>query len=163
MLVATTTRLMTRSPELLRTLYPATVASAVGAGLVVTAMIARDNGDGWQLFAVLVILAALGEILTPILQRFVVTPVDEGGPRRAAARNDRRCRDRRRPQRPARAPRADRGPGAPVRRGRDDRRPPRLKRSRRKLDSDEDGSPDLPRHARSPGRSRTTSTSTSQE
>jgi hypothetical protein len=78
-LIATTTRLMTRSPDLLHTLYPATVASAIGAGLVVTTMIVRENGDGWQLFAVLLVLAALGEILTPILQRFVVTPV-EGGP-----------------------------------------------------------------------------------
>jgi hypothetical protein len=78
-LMATTTRLLTRSPELLRTLYRATVASAVGAGLVVTAMIVRDNGDAWQLFAVLLILAALGEILTPILERFVVTPVDAAG------------------------------------------------------------------------------------
>ena len=79
-LVATTTRLMTRSPDLLRRLYPATVASAIGAGLVVTTMIARENGDGWQLFAVLLVLAALGEILTPILQRFVTTPVDASGP-----------------------------------------------------------------------------------
>jgi hypothetical protein len=79
-LMATTTRLMTRSPELLRTLYRATVACAVGAGLVVSTMILRENGDGWELFAVLLILAALGEVLTPILQRFVVTPVDESGP-----------------------------------------------------------------------------------
>jgi len=80
LLVATTTRLMTRSPELLRSLYPATVAAEFGAALVVSTMLLRENGDGWQLFAILVILAALGEILTPILQRFVVTPAEEGGP-----------------------------------------------------------------------------------
>lgn len=73
-LIVTTTRLMTRSPELLRTLFPATVVAAVGAGLVVTRMVLSETGDGWQLFAVLLVLAALGEILTPILQRFVVTP-----------------------------------------------------------------------------------------
>jgi hypothetical protein len=60
---------------------PATVAAAAAAGLVVTAMIVRRDGDGWHLFAVLLILAALGEILTPILQRFVVSPVaGEGKP-----------------------------------------------------------------------------------
>lgn len=73
-LIVTTTRLMTRSPELLRTLFPATVVAAVGAALVVTRMVLSDTGDGWQLFAVLLVLAVLGEILTPILQRFVVTP-----------------------------------------------------------------------------------------
>ena len=80
LLVGTTTRLMTRSPELLRSLYPATVAAAFGAGLAVTTMVVREDGDGWQLFAILVILAALGEILTPMFQRFVVTPADGGGP-----------------------------------------------------------------------------------
>ena len=33
-------------------------------------MILRENGDGWQLFAVLLILALLGEALTPMLERF---------------------------------------------------------------------------------------------
>ena len=33
-------------------------------------MILRENGDGWQLFAVLLILALLGETLTPVLERF---------------------------------------------------------------------------------------------
>lgn len=80
LLMATTTRLMTRSPELLRTLYPATFAAAFGAAIVVSAMVLREQGDGWQLFAVLLILAALGEILTPILQRFVVTPADGAAP-----------------------------------------------------------------------------------
>jgi hypothetical protein len=76
LLVVTTTRLMTRSPQLLRSLFPATAATAGLAGLVVTAMVLRENGDGWQLFAVLLILALLGEMLTPILQRFVATPPD---------------------------------------------------------------------------------------
>jgi hypothetical protein len=76
-LIVTTTRLMTRSPELLRTLFPGTVVAAVGAALVVTRMVLSDTGDGWQLFAVLLVLAVLGEILTPILQRFVVTPAGD--------------------------------------------------------------------------------------
>jgi hypothetical protein len=76
-LVVTTTRLMTRSPQLLHSLYPATAAAAIGAGLTISAMVLRDTGDGWQLFAVLLILALLGETLTPILQRFVTTPVGE--------------------------------------------------------------------------------------
>jgi hypothetical protein len=33
-------------------------------------MILREEGDGWQLFAVLLILAVLGEILAPILDRY---------------------------------------------------------------------------------------------
>lgn len=76
-LVVTTTRLMTRSPQLVRTLYPATACAAAGAGLTVSLMVLRDNGDGWQLFAVLLVLALLGEALTPILQRFIVTPTGE--------------------------------------------------------------------------------------
>jgi hypothetical protein len=70
MLIATTTRLMTSSPRLLRTLYPATAGAATGAALVATVMLLRENGDGWQLFAVLLILALLGEALTPILERY---------------------------------------------------------------------------------------------
>jgi uncharacterized membrane protein len=76
LLVVTTTRLMTRSPQLQRSLFPATAAAAGLAGLVVSAMVLRENGDGWQLFAVLLILALLGEILTPILERFVATPTE---------------------------------------------------------------------------------------
>jgi len=73
LLIVTTTRLMTRSPVLLRRLFPATAAAATAAGLTVTAMVLRENGDGWQLFAIFLILALLGETLTPILQRFFVT------------------------------------------------------------------------------------------
>lgn len=76
-LVVTTTRLMTHSPQLVRTLYPATAAAAAGAGLTISAMVLRDDGDGWQLFAVLLILALLGETLTPIAERFVATPASE--------------------------------------------------------------------------------------
>jgi hypothetical protein len=78
-LVVTTTRLMTRSPQLLRSLYPATAVAAAGAGLTVSLMVLTETGDGWQLFAILLVLALLGEALTPILQRFVTTPV-EGEP-----------------------------------------------------------------------------------
>jgi uncharacterized membrane protein YcfT len=76
-LVVTTTRLMTRSPQLLRSLYPATAVAASGAGLTVSLMVLTETGDGWQLFAVLLVLALLGETLTPILQRFVTTPTGE--------------------------------------------------------------------------------------
>jgi hypothetical protein len=70
-LAATTCRLMISVPKLVRTLFPtvagvATLGAAVGVVLVV-----RDNGDGWQLFAVLFILTVLGEILTPILDRLL--------------------------------------------------------------------------------------------
>jgi predicted membrane protein len=76
----TTTRLMTRSAHLVRTLFPATVAATVAAAVVITVMVLRQEGDGWQLFAVLLILAVLGEILTPILQRYAATPVDAAAP-----------------------------------------------------------------------------------
>jgi hypothetical protein len=75
-LIVTTTRIMTRSPQLARTLFVGTALAAVGAALTVSAMILSENGGGWQLFAVLLVLALLGEALTPILQRFVVTPID---------------------------------------------------------------------------------------
>lgn len=77
-LVVTTTRLMTRSPQLVRTVFPATAAAAGAAGLVVSVMVLREEGDGWQLFAVLLVLALLGETLTPILQWVVATPADRG-------------------------------------------------------------------------------------
>lgn len=73
-LVVTTARLMTRSPQLLHSLFPATAAAAALAGLTVSIMVLRENGDGWQLFAVLLVLALLGETLIPILERFVSTP-----------------------------------------------------------------------------------------
>jgi hypothetical protein len=76
-LVVTTTRLMTRSPQLLHSLFPATAAAAALAGLTVSIMVLRENGDGWQLFAVLLVLALLGETLIPILERFVSTPPGE--------------------------------------------------------------------------------------
>jgi hypothetical protein len=76
LLVTTTNRLLTSSPRLLRTLYPATAAAASGAALVATVMILREEGDGWQPFAVLLILALLGEALTPILDRYAAS--DDG-------------------------------------------------------------------------------------
>ena len=79
-LLIATTRLMTPSPKLRRTLFPATAAAAVLTAAVASTMTLRAKGDGWQLFAVLLILAVLGEILTPILQRFAVTPADDGRP-----------------------------------------------------------------------------------
>ena len=33
-------------------------------------MILRESGDGWQLFAVSLILALLGDVLAPILERY---------------------------------------------------------------------------------------------
>ena len=65
-LIGTTSALMTRRK---RGLHVATLTCAVGAGLVASAMLLRENGDAWQLFAVLLILTLLGEVLTPILER----------------------------------------------------------------------------------------------
>lgn len=65
-LAGTTSALMTTRQ---RRLHLATLGFAAAAGLVVSAMILRENGDGWQLFAVFLILTLLGEILTPILER----------------------------------------------------------------------------------------------
>ena len=75
-LIAMTNRLLLHSPRLVRTLYPATATVAALAALMVTVMVLREQGDGWQLFAVLVILALLGEVLAPILDRY--TAVAEG-------------------------------------------------------------------------------------
>lgn len=69
-LVVTTTRLMISSPLLVTRLYPLTSAAAAGAALVATIMILREHGDGWQLFAVLLIATLLGETLAPILERY---------------------------------------------------------------------------------------------
>jgi hypothetical protein len=73
LLVAMTTRLMLTSPVLVRRLYPATAGAAAGAALAASVKLLRQKGDGWQLFALLLILALLGETLTPILERFIVT------------------------------------------------------------------------------------------
>jgi hypothetical protein len=72
-LIATTNRLLLNSPRLVRTIYPATATAAYGAALTATVMLLRENGDGWQLFAVLLILAVLGEILAPILERYATS------------------------------------------------------------------------------------------
>jgi hypothetical protein len=65
-LVGTTSALMTTTQ---RRLYVATLTCAAAAGLVVSVMILGENGDVWQLFAVLLILTLLGEILIPIMER----------------------------------------------------------------------------------------------
>ena len=80
-LVVSSARLITRSPRLLRTLFVGTAAVTVIAAIVATTMVVRESGDGWQLFAVALILALLGQILTPILERYSVTPGEEGAPR----------------------------------------------------------------------------------
>jgi uncharacterized membrane protein HdeD (DUF308 family) len=70
-LAATTCRLMLSAPQLVRTLFPATAGVAALAAACVAVMVLRENGDGWQLFAVLLILTVLGEILAPILDRYL--------------------------------------------------------------------------------------------
>jgi hypothetical protein len=67
--VATGLRLVAREPRVRGRLYPATVAAAAAAALTATVLIVRENGDGWQLLAILAVLTALGSLLTPILQR----------------------------------------------------------------------------------------------
>jgi len=69
-LIAMTNRLLLHAPRLVRTLFPATAAAAYLSALTLTIMVVRDEGGGWQLFAVLLILALLGEILAPILDRY---------------------------------------------------------------------------------------------
>ena len=70
-LAATTCRLMISVPKLARTLFP-TVAGVAALGAAVgVVLVVRENGDGWQLFAVLFILTVLGEVLTPILDRLL--------------------------------------------------------------------------------------------
>jgi hypothetical protein len=69
-LIAVTSRLLLHTPRLVRTLYPATATAAYLAAATLTVMVVRGRGDGWQLFAVLLILALLGEILAPILDRY---------------------------------------------------------------------------------------------
>jgi hypothetical protein len=76
-LVVTTTRLMARSQRVERTLFRATALAAVAAGLTVSSMILRENGDGWQLFAVMLVLVLLGEALTPIVERYTVAASDQ--------------------------------------------------------------------------------------
>jgi len=69
-LIVTTLRLFVSSPALLRTLVPATWATAVAAAAVSSAMILSEDGGAWKLVVVLVILTALGYALAPALQRF---------------------------------------------------------------------------------------------
>jgi len=72
-LVGTTNALMTRRQ---RGLHLATLACAAAAGVVASLMVVRSNGDLWQLFAVLLILTLLGQILTPILERTAAQPAE---------------------------------------------------------------------------------------
>lgn len=71
-LVGTTSALMTLRR---RGLHLATLACAAGAGVVASVMLLRESGDAWQLFAVLLVLTLLGQILTPILER--TAPAEE--------------------------------------------------------------------------------------
>jgi hypothetical protein len=68
-LVVTTLRLLVSSPRLLSTLVPATWGTAALAAAVSTEMILTEDGGPWKLVLVLVILTALGYVLTPVLQR----------------------------------------------------------------------------------------------
>jgi hypothetical protein len=82
-LAVTTLRLFATSPRLLATLVPATAAGACLSALVGTGMILAENGELWQLLAVLVILTVLGYVLTPVLQHLTAegAPPTDGGER----------------------------------------------------------------------------------
>jgi len=69
-LVITTLRLLVSSPQLLKTLVRGTWGTAALAAAVSTQMILGDDDGPWKLLVVLVILTALGYVLTPVLQRF---------------------------------------------------------------------------------------------
>jgi hypothetical protein len=80
-LAATVNRLLASTPKVVKTLFPATAAAATLAAAIATMMVLRDNGDGWEFFAVLLILTVLGEILTPIFDRYLtVREPDEERP-----------------------------------------------------------------------------------
>jgi hypothetical protein len=70
LLIMTTTRLLISSPSLVNRLYPLTCAGAALTALGASVGLIRQHGDGWQLFAVLLILTLLGETLAPILERY---------------------------------------------------------------------------------------------
>ena len=89
-LVVTTLRLLASSPRLLRTLVPATWATAVLAAAVSTQMILGEDESPWKLVVVLVILTALGYALTPILQRFWAAAEAPPPPNVCSARSRRR-------------------------------------------------------------------------
>lgn len=72
--VVTSLRLVARHPRVVSKLYPATAGCAVLAAATASVLIARENGDGWQLLAILGILAALGSLLTPVAEK-LLTPV----------------------------------------------------------------------------------------
>jgi hypothetical protein len=69
-LIVTTLRLLASSPRLLTTVVPATWSAVVLAGAVSTEMILAEDDGPWKVVVVLVILAALGYALTPVLQRY---------------------------------------------------------------------------------------------
>jgi hypothetical protein len=69
-LVVTTLRLLVSSTPLLKSVVPATWASATLAAAVGTEMILSSDGGPWRFVVVLLILTALGYALTPALQRF---------------------------------------------------------------------------------------------
>ena len=75
-LLVSTQRLLLRGAALLP-LFVATAAAAALAALLTCAGIGADGADGlWQLTAILWILAGLGYLLLPVLQRFTAA----GGP-----------------------------------------------------------------------------------
>jgi hypothetical protein len=82
--VGTALRLVARHPRVLRRLYPATTGVAAAAALTASVMILRENGDGWQLLAILGILTALGALITPIAEK-LSAPVVEPEPRLLAS------------------------------------------------------------------------------
>jgi hypothetical protein len=88
LLLVAVARLMTRSEYVARTLYPATAAGALAAALTVSVMVLRDDGSGWRLFAVLLILTAFGETAIPIVERYRRAPISEQPPERVLAAFD---------------------------------------------------------------------------
>ena len=76
--VCTTLVLLTSARKSPPWLVVGTIGAACLAAITASVMILAENGDAWQLLAILVILMLLGYLVTPILQRF--TAAGEGQP-----------------------------------------------------------------------------------
>ncbi len=88
LLLVALARLMTLSEYVARTLFRATAAGALASAVTLSVMVLRDDGGGWRLFAVLLILTAFGETAIPIVERYRRASTSELRPERVLAAFD---------------------------------------------------------------------------